>query len=128
MEKRSESLGDYVRRMIFTKELSGAEVSRRSKRGGRKGISREYVSQIQNGLSFNPSKDKLAALAVGLGVSVDEVLYAALKTPPPTQNRFKLLSARYEELPEDKKSIVEPLIQMVEREVFRLYLESESLV
>jgi transcriptional regulator with XRE-family HTH domain len=98
------------------------------KRGGRKGISREYVSQIQNGLSFNPSKDKLAALAVGLGVSVDEVLYAALKTPPPTQNRFKLLSARYEELPENKKSIVEPLIQMVEREVFRLYLECESLV
>ena len=123
MEKRPESLGDYVRRVIFTKELSGAEVSRRSRRGGRKGISREYISQIQNGQSFNPSKDKLAALAVGLGVSVDELLYIALQTPPPTQNRFKLLSTRFEELSDEKKAVVEPLIQMVEREVFRLYLE-----
>lgn len=118
--QQPELLGDYIRRMMFQKGLNGAEVSRRSKRGSKRGISREYISQLKNSQSFNPSKDKLAALARGLDVPIDELLRVALQNSQPATNRFALLISQYAEMPSSKKALAEPMIQMLEREMSRL--------
>ena len=73
-----ETLAEFVRRVMHEKSLKASDVERRSKRGGRKGITRGYVIQIKNGQSLNPSKDKIQALADGLGLAVTELLPHAL--------------------------------------------------
>ena len=69
-------------------------MERRSKRGGRKCITRGYVIQIKNGQSLNPSKDKLQALADGLGVDVSELLSHALGRNVGAQDRFAIVQRK----------------------------------
>src|SRR5438270_4693255 len=72
-----ETLAEYVSRIMRDKGLTNAAIEERSKRGGKEGITRGYVSQIKNGQAINPTKDKLRALANGLGVSSSEVFAVA---------------------------------------------------
>lgn len=118
-----ETLAEFVRRLMHEGNLKASEVERRSKRGGRKGITRGYVIQIKNGQSLNPSKDKLQALADGLGVDVSELLSHALGRNVGAQDRFALISAKFEKLRPNLKAKAEPLIEVLEREIHRLSLE-----
>ena len=72
-----EDLGQYVSRVIKQKGISVRDVQVRS--GGR--ISNGYVSDIMSGKQSNPTVDKLAALAAGLGVDVRELFEAAVGPP-----------------------------------------------
>jgi transcriptional regulator with XRE-family HTH domain len=108
---------------LHEKNLRASEVERRSKRGGRKGITRGYVIQIKNGQSLNPSRDKLQALADGLGVAVSELLTCALGQKLEPQDRFAVISMKFEKLPPNLKAKAEPLIEVLEREIERLGLE-----
>lgn len=108
---------------MHEKDLKASEVERRSKRGKRKGITRGYIIQIKNGQSLNPSKDKLQALADGLGVTVSELLTCALGQNLEAQDRFAAVSVKFESLPPNLKAKAEPLIEVLEREIERLSLE-----
>jgi transcriptional regulator with XRE-family HTH domain len=72
-----EDLGQYVSRVIKQKGITVRDVQVRS--GGR--ISNGYVSDIMSGKQSNPTVDKLAALAIGLGVEVRELFEAAVGPP-----------------------------------------------
>lgn len=72
-ETSKEDLADYVKRIRREKGLSLKDVVRRSE--GR--ISNGYVSQIENRYYINPTRDKLIALAKGLGVTEDEIFAVA---------------------------------------------------
>ena len=72
-ESPMEDLADYVRRIRREKGLSLKDVVLRSE--GR--ISNGYVSQIENRYYINPTRDKLIALAKGLGVTEDEIFAVA---------------------------------------------------
>ena len=70
---KTERLGDFIRRIRTEKNLSCADVSRRSLRFG-KPIAGSYVNRIENDPKLRPSADRLKALADGLGVPADELL------------------------------------------------------
>src|SRR6266545_4158019 len=110
-----ETLAEFVRRIMHEKNIKASDIERRSKRGGRKGITRGYVIQIKNGQSLNPSKDKLQALADGLGVDISELLSRALGRSVGTQDRFTAMSLKFERLPNSLKAKAEPLIEVLER-------------
>lgn len=93
------NLSDYVRQTVSRKGLSSNEVQKRS----RHGISFGYVNDILNGRTVNVSVDKLKALALGLGVSEDELFRVARGLPiEPAEDpmeaelitRFQHLSSR----------------------------------
>ena len=71
--RETETLPDYVRRVRNEKDLSTADVEKRSGFG----ITDGYVSRIENGYIKNVSPEKLKALARGLGVPEDEVFAVA---------------------------------------------------
>jgi transcriptional regulator with XRE-family HTH domain len=68
-----ENLSQFVSRIMFEKSLNFQQVSEMS---GDK-ITEGYVRSITNGTASNPSVKKLKALALGLGVSEDEVFNVA---------------------------------------------------
>jgi transcriptional regulator with XRE-family HTH domain len=65
----SETLAEYVTRVIHDKNLNESEVARRSKGG----IAQSHINRIKNGEVTNPTPRKLQALAMGLGVPEEEV-------------------------------------------------------
>jgi|SRR6185369_6475960 len=75
---RTESLAQYVTRVIKEKDLTHDEVKHLS--SGR--ITDGYVRGIITGKATNLSVDKLRALALGLGVSEDEIFRVARGLPP----------------------------------------------
>jgi len=68
-----ETLAQYVARIIKDRDLTHDHVKQLS--GGR--ITDGYVRDIMKGKSTNPSVDKLRALALGLGVSEEEIFRVA---------------------------------------------------
>jgi transcriptional regulator with XRE-family HTH domain len=68
-----ETLAQYVTRIIKQKGLKLREVEERS--GGQ--ITNGYVSSIMNGNITNLTVEKIAALAVGLGVDGQELFVAS---------------------------------------------------
>ena len=74
---KQETLAQYVARIISEKNLKHHEVKEIS--GGE--ITDGYVRGIMTGKARNPSVDKLKALALGLGVSEDEIFRVARGLP-----------------------------------------------
>jgi transcriptional regulator with XRE-family HTH domain len=81
------------------------------------------VIQIKNGQSLNPSKDKLQALADGLELAVTELLPHALGQKLEGSDRFQVIGVKFERLSPNQKAKVEPLIDVLEREIDRLTFE-----
>lgn len=79
--------------------------------------------QIKNGRSLNPSKDKLQALADGLGLAVIELLPHALGQNLEGSDRFQVIGMKFERSSANQKAKVEPLIDVLEREIDRLMLQ-----
>ena len=80
MTKPTESLSDYVQRVMRQKNLSVRDVKERA---GDK-IAASYISRIVNGKVRNLSVDKIVILAKGLEVDAYEVFAAAYGKPPQT--------------------------------------------
>jgi transcriptional regulator with XRE-family HTH domain len=112
-----ESLADFVRRVRNERGLSLLDVERQSARTGEK-IAGSYVSRIENGLSANPSKNKLMALARGLGVSNEELfaVVRGMESAAPTVDvaEMKLLLS-FRELPAEAQEYLLITAQALER-------------
>ena len=70
----AESLGAFVRRIRREKNLSCADVSKRSTRKGQRRIAASYINRIENNPKLSVTTDRLKALADGLDVPADELL------------------------------------------------------
>jgi transcriptional regulator with XRE-family HTH domain len=116
-----EDLADYVRRVRNEKGLSLRDVEVKS--GG--GISKGYVGQIENrdvlGQSVTPHK--LQALAVGLGVSEDEIFAVArgksLSQPEVFDSEIYVMFRGFDELSDEDKADLLGTIRMLAAEVQR---------
>jgi hypothetical protein len=73
---QAEDLGAYVQRIINEKGLSPALVAMRAERASYK-ISDETIRQVVNGSATNLTVGKLQALALGLGESLEALLFSA---------------------------------------------------
>lgn len=73
------------------------------------GISRSYLSQLENGVQTNPSKDKLAALATFYQLNTNEFVF---ETPPAlagvTYDEFDQMARR---LTQEQRNEVYPIIR-----------------
>ena len=87
--KRVETLSAFVRRTRKAKGLSLADVSKQSADLG-KPIAGSYVSRIENEPKRKPTPDRLAALANGLGVPVQELLARAVGLAPSGESSDEL--------------------------------------
>jgi transcriptional regulator with XRE-family HTH domain len=65
----AETLAVKLKRLRTERSVSISGLSRKT------GISRAYLSQLENGIQTNPSKDKVAALATFYRVSSNEFVY-----------------------------------------------------
>ena len=63
------SLGEYLTKLLTEKNLSKQEVIEQS------GLNREYAYHIFSGIKKNPSRPKVLALAIAMGLSLDEIQY-----------------------------------------------------
>ena len=122
--KNEITLGDFVRKVRNDKGLSTTEVERRSRQGGKKGISNAYISQIENNYIQNVSPDKLKALAFGLGITEQEIFDIVRGESPNRETvidrQFENLSLKFSGLPPSKKEKAQALIDLMDREIERL--------
>jgi transcriptional regulator with XRE-family HTH domain len=108
----SERLGDFVRRVRHEKNLSLQDVSNRSARFGKR-IAASYVNRIENNLTRRPTADRLAALAHGLGVPVEELLARAIDIALPGDSNDELeLLTRFRKLSPERKADVFRIVDM----------------
>lgn len=63
------SLGEYLEKILVDKNLTKQEVIEGS------GLNREYAYHIFSGKKKNPSRSKVLALAIAMGLNLDEVQY-----------------------------------------------------
>ena len=100
-----ETLGDFVRRARWEKNLSCEDVSKRSARFGPR-IAASYINRIENEPTRRPTVDRLKALAYGLGIPVEELLARAAGLVPSdsdSNDAFRLVVARFRALPPERK-------------------------
>ena len=62
-------LNEYLDKLLTEKNLTKKEVIERS------GLNREYAYHIFSGLKKNPSRPKILALAMAMGLNLEEVQY-----------------------------------------------------
>ena len=62
-------LNEYLAKLLTEKNLTKADVIEQS------GLNREYAYHIFSGMKKNPSRTKILALAVAMGLNLDEVQY-----------------------------------------------------
>jgi transcriptional regulator with XRE-family HTH domain len=96
-------LGDYVRRTRTEKRLSLMDVSKRSARSGHS-IAGSYINRIERNPNVRPTVDRLAALALGLDVPVDELLAHAVRKMRPAEADDLRLLTRFRELSAQRKA------------------------
>ncbi|HLG14792.1 MAG TPA: helix-turn-helix transcriptional regulator [Blastocatellia bacterium] len=115
------ALARFVTRVMKTRKLTQAEVSKRSRKPGqpRSGLAPSYVSQIMSGKVYNLTADKIAALARGLGVEPLDLFCASAsvkealpKPPDPSAHKLPDVLAVLELM---EKVVVNPdLTEMIE--------------
>lgn len=129
--KHDDDLATYLREKL--NNIPGLTLRGIEERSG-KTITHSYLSKLLSGAASNPSRDKLKALAKGLGVSEDEVFAAARgKTPADDPNfdktRFGQMALKFDRLrelgPVDARVNVTALIDLLDRELDRM-LEEEQ--
>ena len=62
-------IGEYLEKILTDKNLTKQEVIERS------GLNREYAYHIFSGKKNNPSRPKVLALSIAMGLNLDEVQY-----------------------------------------------------
>lgn len=118
MPPSKESLQAYVLRQLREKGLSFKDVQRRS----RARISAGYIGDVVQGIATNLTVDKLQALALGLGVSEDEIFNIARGKGEARvsldEELFSLLR-RFETLGDADKDEMRATLEMFDREIER---------
>ena len=123
--QKKETLQEYVTRIVVEKGEPGKPLSAATiERNARGAITASYVNKILAGSAKNPSAAKLRALAIGLGVDVNELLSAAHGHGPEEndklRSRVSALMSRAQELEsEEDLSWFEDMMSMVDRELDR---------
>lgn len=102
-----ETFGDFIRRTRRQKNLSCADVSKRSARFGKR-IAGSYVNRIENDPTLNPTAVALKALANGLGVPAEELFARVVGFDPEAESSMEIeLLARFRELsPEHRDDLL----------------------
>jgi transcriptional regulator with XRE-family HTH domain len=106
VRKGTETISEYVQRIMREQDLTLRDVEERSRRGGAAGISRPHINKIANGELTNPSPDKLKALAKGLARPEEEVFDVVLgRNPEPDtfERRLVYEAAGAENWTDDQK-------------------------
>jgi transcriptional regulator with XRE-family HTH domain len=110
-QSSGEILADFIRRVAQEKKLGLRQIEEQSRRRGNK-ITHGYLSKLLSGQSSNPSKDKLEAIAYGLGIPIKEV-YDAIggdpyeSSPEFARSHFASMAFKYEKMPKTSKKRVE---------------------
>ena len=108
-----ESLGDFVRRIRAEKNVSCADVSRRSGRKGQRRIVGSYVNRIENNPKLGPTADRLTALADGLGVPAEELFARVVGYVPEGESSEEIeLLARFKELSPQRRDDLLSLVDL----------------
>lgn len=119
--RQIEDLADYLRRVRNEKGVSQRDVEVKS--GNR--ISKGYIGQIENRevLGHSVTPQKLQALAVGLGVSEDEIFAVArgkpLSQPEVFDSEIYVMFRGFDELSDEDKADLLGTIRMLAAEVQR---------
>lgn len=119
--RQTEDLADYLRRVRNEKGLSQRDVEIKS--GNR--ISKGYIGQIENRevLGHSVTPQKLQALAIGLGVSEDEIFAVArgksLAAPEAFDSEIYVMFRGFDELSDEDKADLLGTIRMLAAEVQR---------
>ena len=74
----TESLGEYVSRILRQKDLSLRKVEANCHNK----LTASYIGRIAKGKFNNPSMETVSALAEGLGVDLNEIFTVAFGKPP----------------------------------------------
>lgn len=93
-------LSEYVYNIMHAKGMSARDVAKKSKTRTTRGISHGYIQKITQGEeAMNLSVEKLRSLAMGLGVSEDELFDVArgkpAKLPDKLQQEVKWITEVY---------------------------------
>jgi len=108
-----ESLGAFVRRIRTEKNMSCADVSKRSARKGPRRISGSYVNRIENYPNLRPTADRLKALADGLDVPAEELFALVIGFAPEGETNEEIgLLARFRELSPERRDDLLSLVDL----------------
>lgn len=108
-----ESLGDFVRRIRREKNLSCADVSKRSTRKGQRRIAASYVNRIENEQNRRVTADRLQSLADGLGVPAEELFARVVGFAPEGESNEEIeLLARFRELSPERRDDLLRLVDL----------------
>lgn len=110
--RKPEAFGKFVRRIRNEKRLSLADVSKQSALFGMN-ISSSYINRIERNPKLKPTIHSLKALALGLGVPVEELLTRATRTLTPEEADELSLMSRYRELSPKRRSVVADIIDLL---------------
>lgn len=118
--QKSETIQEFVKRVRNERGLSTTQVAKNS---GKK-ISSSYITRIENEPFKKVSPEKLTALALGLGITEEEIFAVARGK---TANKDTVINERLENLvlkfgtfQPAKKRKAEVYIELLEREFERL--------
>lgn len=125
--KHDEELADYLRQ-----KLNEGATLRGIEDRSEGGITHSYLSKLLSGAASNPSRDKLKAIALGLGVSEDEVFAAAQGRTRSESEAFDseiyLMLKGYDELSDKDKSELLPTVRMLSAEIRRRRIKAPKTV
>lgn len=122
--KHRETLKDYVRRIVTTKpDMSHVKVAKRAKKLGGD-ISAGYVNTVIQGLVKDPGVNSVKSLALGLGEPEDDVFEIArgkqlAEDAAYRESVFAMLYHEYSHLTKEDKRELQPIIEMLKREIQR---------
>jgi transcriptional regulator with XRE-family HTH domain len=125
--KHDEELADYLRQ-----KLNEGATLRGIEERSEGSITHSYLSKLLSGAASNPSRDKLKAIALGLGVPEDEVFAAAQGRTRSESEVFDseiyLMLKGYSDLSDKDKSELLPTVKMLSAEIRRRRFKTPKTV
>ena len=117
---RTETLAEYIFRVMREENLSYSDLVRRAEKKGFK-ITQSYLSKIVNEAAGDVSVGKLKAIAAGLGRREQEVFAVAsgtqLEKDEVEDAMFNALAFGYKKLTDKDKERIAVLLKALEREI-----------
>ena len=109
----TETFGDFIRRIRTKKNLSCADVSKRSTRKGQRRIAGSYINRIENNPKLKVTADRLKALADGLDIPADELFARSVGLIQGDADAAEVtLLARFRNLSPERKADILQLLEL----------------
>lgn len=115
----AQALAEFVKRVRLEKKLSLSDVEARSKGG----ITNGYISKIENNQAGQVTLPRLRALALGLGVSEEQVISIATGSVKPSddhdfiESMYYMLYEKSKSATPEKKEFIKNILRMIDREL-----------